>query len=251
MNKNIKNLKIAILPGIISLLTLISLIVFLNKKASFNKEVKEINIKIKELNKLQKETNPKVFFKQITLIKRTREDVNELLGKYKYTYKKMANHELPFEKLAFKLKLKELDQNYSRYKIPIDEGIGFKEYLGATLPDESKMQELSRELSFLVQVIDLLIENNVEAISDIQRVLIEHIKNSENQKIFTAYHFKISCKIQYSNFLFFLDSLATINGIVKVKNINLKSNYEPGDTSKDAQLITADIDIVLMEAFSK
>jgi len=251
MKKRIKDFKIAILPVIISLLTLMSFIIYLNINSSFNKELKKINTKIKEIIRLQKKTNPKSFFRQITLIKRTRENVNELLDKYKYTYKKMANHELPFEKLAFKLKLKELDKNYSQYKIPIDKGIGFKEYLGATLPDESKMKELSRELSFLVQVIDLLIENNVEAISNIERVLIEYIKNNEDQTIFTVYHFKISCKMQYSNFLLFLDSLATVNGIVKVKNINLKSNYEPGNTSRDAQLITADINIILMEAFSK
>ncbi|EKD26051.1 MAG: hypothetical protein ACD_79C01390G0002 [uncultured bacterium] len=186
--------------------------------------------------------------KQLSEIIDYKNNLETLLKQYNYTYKRMANTELSLKLLEFKEKLTELDEKYSKFKIPIPKGIGFKEYQGFTVPQTGEMKYLSRQLHFIIQMIDLLIENNVDAITDIKRVSIENISSTLTKKeMFKAYFINFSFKIGFKNFLNFWDTILTYPSMIMVKDLKIKSNFVPGENTLEGQLITVEMQLCLVE----
>lgn len=246
--KDINKLKIAILPSILLIITLITAFYL----GSINKKYDNLQIQItsalSDLKTYVKDPSKAPSKLQLEQIVNSRKQLEELCKHFVYTSKSMKFMEPELKLLEFKEKLTEIDSNYSKYNIDIPKGLGFKEYQGFTLPSSSEMKPLSLQLNFIIQIIDLLIGNNVEMISDIKRLPVNKIMSTLNdKKLFDIYHFSFSFKISHKNFLEFWNSLLSLPRIIRVKGLDIKSNFKQGDSSLLGQLLDIKINLSLME----
>jgi hypothetical protein len=242
-----KKIRIAIVPGILTLVLIAEVSGYVTVSHRFAALSGQIRSALRDLSVYLRDPAKAPSKKQLEQITDYRSRLQEVMKHTLYTYKSKADLDPPMKVLEFKEKLTELSENYNRL-IPIPTDIGFKEYWGGTVPQPSEMKRLSRQLSFIVQVIDLLIENNVETIGEIKRMTVEEIQSTlEPEPLFMAYHFRFSFKIGYKNFLNFWNEVLNLTELVKVKDLKLKSNFKPGDTSLEAQLVTAEMHFCLLE----
>lgn len=186
--------------------------------------------------------------KELKEIGQHKNNLQDVLSQMVYSYKSMASQNPPFNPLEFKEKLLNLNREYSKLKIVFPENLGFREFAGSTLPQPDQMAVLTRQLHFIIQLLDLLVKNHVEAVLDIKRFPVEKIQSTVAKKdLFSAYHLGLSFKISHKNFLSFVDELSTQTNLVRVRQFSISSNFKPEDASIESQLITVNLNLALME----
>ena len=246
---NGKKLQIFIFPVILLVLLICMLVFYSYESDKYAQLENQINTALEDFKTYVKDPSKAPSSKQLEEISKYRSDMQTVLSQTLYTYKTNASHEPSLNPLEFKEKLLGLEGNYSKLKIPIPEGFGFKEYEGFTLPQVDQMKVLTRQFHFIVQLIDILIQNHVDAILDIKRLPYERIQSTVSKKdIFLGYHFSLSFKISHKNFITYLDTLATIPSLIRIQGISIRSNYSSaGERSIESQLITVSMNLCLME----
>ncbi|MBN2145451.1 MAG: Amuc_1100 family pilus-like protein [Candidatus Aureabacteria bacterium] len=244
----IKKYKVAVIPLICLLILLGECAAYFSVSGRYQTMCKQVEDALINLKTYHKDPKSIPSEKQLKEILDYRDALQKLFNQTLYTYKSMVVHETPLKPLEFKEKLISLNENYGKYKIPIQSGLSFKEYVGAILPSPSALPQLTRQLSLVTQIVDLLIENRVEAISEIKRLEVDNIKSTLSDKVlFQVFHLGLSYKIDHKNLLSFLNTITLLPSLWKIEGLSIKSNYQKGDSSIEAQLLTVNLDLSLTE----
>ncbi len=187
--------------------------------------------------------------RQLQQIIKQRSEIQTMLSQILYTFESMIANEPPLKMLEFKQRLKTEAQNNSGYKIPIPQGIGFLEFLGEALPAEDQLKHFSRQLSFHVDLIKLLISNNVEAITEIKRFpASSSIKSTlSEKKLFSVYKTQLSFNITHANLIQFMNTLCTQPTIVKIEELEIESGVTKDASFVEGQVLTVTLILSLTE----
>jgi hypothetical protein len=245
----VQKLQIFIIPALLLIIMFAGTGFYRHETGKYNELEQQIIAALEDFKSYMRDPSKAPSASQLEELSKYRSEMQNILSQTLYTYKTNAGHEPSMNPLEFKEKLLGLQGNYSKLKIPIPDGFGFKEYGGYSLPQVDQMKVLTRQFHFIIQIIDLLIQNHVDAILDIKRLPIEPVQSTVSKKnIFLAYHFSISFKISHKNYVTFVDNLIAIPSLLRVENISIRSNYSAAaETSIESQLITLTMNICLME----
>jgi hypothetical protein len=244
----IKKFQVAILPAIIVFFLIGEAFFYFSLSDRYTTMCRQVEDSLVNLKTYHRDPKSIPSEKQLKQILDYREQVQKLFSQILYTYKSMAIHETPLKPLEFKEKLISLDENYGKYKIPVQSGLSFKEFEGAILPSPAMLPQLTRQLSLVTQIVDLLIENRVEAISELKRLQVDKIKSTLSDKVlFQVYYIGVSFKIDHKNLLSFLNTMSLLPSMWKIEDLDIKNNYQKGDSSMEAQLLSVTLTLSLTE----
>jgi hypothetical protein len=187
--------------------------------------------------------------RQLQQIMKSRGELQKLLSQILYTFESMISSEPRLKALEFKQKLRTEAQNNAGYKIPIPQDLGFLEFLGEALPAEDQLAQFSRQLLFHIDLIKLLISNNVEAITEMNRLPSGNgIKSTlSEKKLFSVYTTQIFFKITHPNLIQFMNTLCTQPTIVKIEALDIESNFKQDAPSAESQVLAVTMILSLTE----
>ena len=242
-------LKLIIAPLILVTLMVASLVFYFTERSKYRELEAQIGFAVEDFKTYLQDPSKAPSEEELKGITHHKNNLQDVLSQMVYTYKSMANQSPLLNPLEFKEKLLSLNREYSKLKIIFPENLGFREFVGATLPQPGQMHVLTRQLHFITQFLDLLVKNHVEAVLDIKRFPVEKIKSTVAQKdLFSAYHIGLSFKISHKNFLSFVDELSTQTNLIRVRHFSINSNYKAEDDySIESQLITVNLNLALLE----
>ena len=241
-------LKYIITPFIFIVLTAASVYFYYAEQSRYQALEKQIGFAVEDFRSYLQDPSKAPSENELKDISQHKNNLQDILSQLVYTYKSMASQNPLLNPLEFKEKLLNFNREYSKLKIVFPENLGFREFVGSMLPQPGQMPVLTRQLHFIIQLLDLLVKNHVEAVLDIKRFPVEKIQSTVAKKdLFSVYHLGLSFKISHKNFLSFVDELSTQTNLIRVRNFSIKSNYKQEDTSIEAQLITVTLNLALME----
>lgn len=241
-------LKYILTPFVFIALTAAAIGFYYRERSQYRDLEKQIGFAVEDFKAYLQDPSKAPSEKELKDMSQHKNNLQDVLSQMIYSYKSMASQTPVLNPLEFKEKLLNFNREYSKLKIIFPENLGFREFMGSTLPQPGQMSVLTRQLHFITQLLDLLVKNHVEAVLDIKRLPVEKIRSTVAQKdLFSAYHLGISFKISHKNFLSFVDELSTQTNLIRVRQFSINSNYKPEDASIESQLITVNLNLALME----
>lgn len=217
------------MPAILLLLMIGEVVVYVkevSKRDGLIKKIEQANNYVEHFIKNPKSAPSQ---KQYEQIQQFADKTNTILSQTKYTLEKMVENEPILKALEFKEKLRSYEDSFRKYKIPIQEGIGFKDYMGGLLPAEEQLEMLSKQLYWIVKMLHLLIENGVDSVTEIARSsAVEEIENvvskNEKHKLFRLYRTQFTFRMSHKALLSTLKSISEIPKMVKIEFLSIKKS---------------------------
>jgi len=155
--------------------------------------------------------------------------LKSLIGVLSHRQKEIVSLAIPYREklpvfapLEFKEDLLKVEMNLKEEAdFAIPEGIGFKEYIGGTIPKESEIAELTKQLYIIKEIISLLINVKSGKIEEIQRG-----SKIEENELYKSYLFKLKFLMITDNLIKFLVDLQNSKRFIVVHDIVINATSD-------------------------